>query len=127
MGGDGATGLVQISNELWFGPYAASRQMLAHAVFRAVENDIELIRATNSGLSANISSYGVVDDEIPMFDKATRRWNIDTTEEAALAHSKTFYTRYGDLFAVACVSLSLLLAVASFLPEQLRRKKQDDD
>jgi apolipoprotein N-acyltransferase len=124
---DGASSLVQISNELWFGPYAESRQMLAHAVFRAVENDIELIRATNSGLSASITSYGVVDDETPMFDKAARRWNMDTTEEAALAHSKTFYTRYGDVFAVACVSLGLLMAVASFLPEQWRRKKQDDD
>ena len=124
---DGATGLVQMSNELWFGPYAAARQMLAHSVFRAVENDIELIRATNSGLSASVSSYGVADDETPMFDKATRRWSLDTTEEAALAHSKTFYTRYGDVFAVACFSLGLLLAVASFLPERWGRKKQDDD
>ncbi len=124
---DGATGLVQISNELWFGPYAAARQMLAHAVFRAVENDTELIRATNSGLSASITSYGVVDDETPMFDKATRRWNLDTTEEAASAHSITFYTRHGDVFAVACFSLGLLLAVASFLPEQWGRKKRDDD
>jgi apolipoprotein N-acyltransferase len=124
---EGATGLVQMSNELWFGPYAAARQMLAHAVFRAVENDTELIRATNSGLSASITSYGVVDDETPMFDKATRRWNIDTAEEAAGAHSKTFYTRYGDVFAVTCVSLGLLLAIASFLPERWGRKKQDDD
>jgi apolipoprotein N-acyltransferase len=124
---DGATGLVQISNELWFGPYAAARQMLAHAVFRAVENDTELIRATNSGLSASVSSSGVVDDETPMFDKATRRWNMDTTEEAASAHTITFYTRHGDVFAVACFSLGLLLAVASFLPEEWGRKKQDDD
>jgi apolipoprotein N-acyltransferase len=123
---EGASALVQISNELWFGPYAASRQMLAHAVFRAVENDIEFIRATNSGLSARISSYGVVDDETPMFDKATRRWNVDTTEEASI-HALTFYTRYGDLFAVACFALSLLMAVASVLPENWKRKKEDDD
>jgi apolipoprotein N-acyltransferase len=124
---EGATALVQISNELWFGPYAAPRQMLAHAVFRAVENDIELIRATNSGLSAKISSNGAVDDETPMFDKVTRRWNVDTTQEAATVHSLTFYTRYGDVFAVTCLALSLLLAVASVLPEEWKRKKEDDD
>jgi apolipoprotein N-acyltransferase len=123
---EGASALVQISNELWFGPYAAPRQMLAHAVFRAVENDIELIRATNSGLSASISSYGAVDDETVMFDKATRRWNVDTSEEASI-HPLTFYTRYGDVFAVACFAASLLMAVASVLPEEWKRKKEDDD
>ena len=124
---EGASALVQISNELWFGPYAAPRQMLAHAVFRAVENDVELIRATNSGLSAKISSYGAVDDETPMFEKVTRRWNVDTAEEAAAAHSLTFYTRHGDVFAVASLALSLLLAAASLLPEEWKRKKEDDD
>jgi apolipoprotein N-acyltransferase len=112
---EGASALVQISNELWFGPTAAPRQMLAAAVFRAVENDVELIRATNSGLSARVDRYGVPHDETPLMETATRTWRIKTVDEAR-ASGLTFYTRHGDLFAVTCVALSLMIAVAALVP-----------
>ncbi|HXG92466.1 MAG TPA: apolipoprotein N-acyltransferase [Blastocatellia bacterium] len=114
---EGATALVQISNELWFGPGAAPRQMLACAVFRAVENNVELIRSTNSGLSARIDRYGIVRDETPMFEQTTRLWNIKTVDEAR-GDSLTFYTRYGDVFAVACAVLSITLVIVSILPKR---------
>jgi apolipoprotein N-acyltransferase len=114
---EGASALVQISNELWFGPTAAPRQMLAHAAFRAVENNIELIRATNSGWSAIIDRYGVAHDETPMFETATRTWKIKTVDEAR-GDKLTFYTRYGDVFVITCAALSLILAIASFVPEK---------
>ena len=72
----GAGALVQLSNEAWFGPSAAADQMLAHTVFRAVENDVELIRSTNSGRSAYISSDGRISDVTPMFEQAVREWKI---------------------------------------------------
>jgi apolipoprotein N-acyltransferase len=114
---EGASALVQISNELWFGPTAAPKQMLAHAAFRAVENNVELIRATNSGWSARIDRYGVAHDETPMFETATRTWKIKTVDEA-LGDRLTFYTRHGDVFVITCAALSLALAVASFIPEK---------
>ena len=119
---EGASALVQISNELWFGPTAAAKQMLAHAAFRAVENNCELIRATNSGLSARIDRYGVARGETPAFETATRAWSVKTTDEAR-ADGLTFYTRYGDLFAIACAVLSLGFAIAPFI----RKKETDND
>ena len=119
---EGASALVQISNESWFGPTAAARQMLAHAVFRAVENNCELIRATNSGLSARIDRYGVAHGETPMFETATRTWKIKTTDEAR-QNGLTFYTRYGDVFAITCAALSLGLAIAPFI----RKKETEND
>jgi apolipoprotein N-acyltransferase len=110
---EGASALVQISNEAWFGQSAAARQMLAHAVFRAVENNCDLIRVTNSGLSARIDRYGAIEGLTPSFEVATRRWKIKTVEESQAA-AITIYTRYGDAFAIGCVVLSLLLAVAAF-------------
>ena len=118
----GASALVQISNELWFGPTAAAKQMLAHAAFRAVENNCELIRATNTGLSARIDRYGVARGETLMFETATRTWKIQTTDEAR-QNGLTFYTRYGDLFAITCAALSLGLAVAPFI----KKKETDND
>jgi apolipoprotein N-acyltransferase len=115
----GATSLVQISNELWFGASSEPRQMLAEAVFRAVENGVELVRVTNSGLSARISSYGIVSGETPLLEIATRVWKIKSVEEAR-DNELTFYTRRGDVFAVGCVIASLVLFVASFVRKRGR-------
>lgn len=126
MRNEGASALTQISNELWFGPMSAARQMLAHAIFRAVENNCDLIRATNSGLSARIDRYGLAQGETPMFETAVRTWKVKTVDEAS-ADEKTFYTRYGDLFVIACAALSLLLSVASFVPKKESSKKESDE
>jgi len=121
---EGATALVQISNELWFGASSMPRQMLAEAVFRAVENGVDLVRVTNSGLSARISPYGLVSGETPLLESATRVWKIKSVEEA---HSGevTFYTRRGDVFALACAVLSLFLLGASAVPERNKGTRRD--
>jgi len=106
MRSEGASVLVQLSNEAWFGPTSAPRQMLTSAIFRAVENNIELIRSANSGVSARIDRYGIVRGETPMFETATRSWKIKTENESR-GDGLTFYARHGDLFAVTCAVLSL--------------------
>ena len=111
---EGATAFVQLSNELWFGASSMPRQMLAEGVFRAVENGVDLVRVTNSGLSARISSYGIVSGETPQLETATRVWKIKSVEEARSADT-TFYTRRGDVFVIACAILSLVLFIASFI------------
>ena len=118
----GATALVQISNESWFGPTAAARQVLAHAIFRAVENNVELIRVTNSGLSGEIDSAGNVHDLTPMFQTATRTWQVKTSAEAR-NDSTTFYTRHGDVFVIGCAVLTLAVAIVGFAP---RKRKSED-
>lgn len=120
----GASAFVQLSNEAWFGPTSAPRQMLATAIFRAVENNIDVIRATNSGLSARIDRYGIVSGETPMFETATRTWRIKTEDEAR-ADSVTFYTRHGDIFAIACALVSVLLLIAA-ATRFVRQKKEED-
>ena len=123
---EGASALVQLSNEAWFGPTAAPRQFLAHSVFRAVENNIELIRATNSGLSAEISANGYVDGETPAFDRATRLWRVRTAEEAADS-DLTYYTRHGDVLACTCAAISVLLGVGAGLSIKWKGRYSEDD
>jgi apolipoprotein N-acyltransferase len=117
---DGASALVQLSNEAWFGPTSAPRQMLASAVFRAVENNVDLIRATNSGVSARVDRYGNVRGETPMFETATRTWKINTEEEAR-SEGLTFYTRHGDVFVVICAVLSSVLFLVGLIGEWSKR------
>ncbi|HEY6331678.1 MAG TPA: apolipoprotein N-acyltransferase [Blastocatellia bacterium] len=120
----GATALVQISNERWFGPTAAPRQMLAHSIFRAVENNVELIRATNSGLSAEIDPVGNVHGLTPMFETAAESWPVKTTAEAK-DDAVTFYTRHGDVFAIGCTVLTLLLGLAGFAARLSKAGQKD--
>src|SRR5437762_10892658 len=73
---EGADVLINISNDGYLGPTAVMRQHLANAVFRAVENDQDIIRVTNSGISAFISSNGAVSDTTASFKEAVRTWTV---------------------------------------------------
>jgi apolipoprotein N-acyltransferase len=123
MRAEGASALVQLSNEAWFGPTSAPRQMLTTAVFRAVENNVEVIRAANSGVAARIDRYGIVHGETPMFETASRTWKIKTGNEA-VGDTSTFYTRHGDVFAVSCAGLSVLLVFCSTVYGVWEKRKE---
>lgn len=56
----GATLLVTITNDGWYGDSAAPRQHLALAILRAAEARRYLVRAANTGISAVIDPYGRV-------------------------------------------------------------------
>ena len=73
---EGADVLINISNDGYLGPTAVRRQHLANAVFRAVENDRNVIRVTNSGITAYINSQGEVLDATESFSPAVRIWRI---------------------------------------------------
>jgi apolipoprotein N-acyltransferase len=54
----GATAIVNISNEAWFRESAELDLMDAMAKFRAIENRVACVRATNSGISAVLDAGG---------------------------------------------------------------------
>lgn len=105
---EGADVLINISNDGYLGPTAVMRQHLANAVFRAVENGRPLLRVTNTGITARITPTGEVKDATQDFRPEVRTWEIARTQ-----NPMTFYAVHGDLFAVACALLSLLIFVFS--------------
>jgi apolipoprotein N-acyltransferase len=106
---EGADVLINISNDGYLGPTAVMRQHLANAVFRAVENGRPLLRVTNTGITAFITSRGEVQDETEGFRPEVRTWTI-----ARASTAPTFYAAHGDLFAAGCALVSLLVFVFSF-------------
>jgi apolipoprotein N-acyltransferase len=100
---NGATLLVNISNDAWFGETAGPRQHLAHARMRAIETDRDLIRVTNSGISALLTADGRVVDPLPSFITGTQIW------EAQARRSQTIYVRHGDWFAISSTLLTFAL------------------
>ncbi len=61
---NGAAFTVNISNDGWFRDSAELDQMLAMARFRAIENRIQVVRATNTGISAFIEPTGRIQTAI---------------------------------------------------------------
>jgi apolipoprotein N-acyltransferase len=112
---NGATLLVNVSNDAWFGNTAGARQHLAHAQLRAIENDRDLVRVTNSGISALITSEGKIVDQLPSFAAGSHVWDAQSRRRM------TFYTRYGEWFAVGCVIFCLIALALT------RRKRNRQD
>lgn len=108
----GADFIVNISNEAWFGNTAAPYQVLSMCVFRAVENRIPMVRATNTGISCFIDSHGRVKDRVR---KGGEELFVDGvgTYEVPLSSTGTFYTRYGDIMAFSCLAFTLCLMLWS--------------
>jgi apolipoprotein N-acyltransferase len=104
---NGATVLVNVSNDAWFGNSAGARQHLAHARLRAIENNRDLIRVTNTGISALISSDGQVSRELPQFIAASQVWTAKTNNPL------TFYTRHGDWVAVVSAIVTAIALIAA--------------
>lgn len=115
---NGATLLVNVSNDAWFGNTAGARQHLMHAAMRAIENDRDIMRVTNTGISALITADGRVVDPLPMFTAGAQVW------QARTHRNRTFYTRHGDLFAIGCAILAAVVFAASFI--NLARRSSEE-
>ncbi len=110
MAENGATLLVNITNDAWFGTSSAPYQHFDMAVFRAVENKRALVRSANTGISGFIDPAGRIIAATPLFQEAA------VTRSMPLITEKTIYTRFGDWFAITCC----IAAVLTFL----RRSKE---
>ena len=115
---EGADLLINISNDGYLGPTAVMRQHLSNAIFRAVENDRDVVRVTNTGITAYISSDGRAGGETNGFQPEVRTWTITRKNAGA-----TFYTLHGDVFVYACALISLGIISASFISRKPDRKR----
>ncbi len=107
---NGATLLVNVSNDAWFGNTAGAQQHLAHAMIRAIETDRDLVRVTNSGISGLITADGRVVEPLPVFSAGAQVW------QAQSRRGQTYYVRHGDWFALGCVIASLIALALTGLP-----------
>lgn len=100
---NGAGIITTITNDAWFGRTSAPYQHFSMAVFRAVENRVPVARAANTGISGFIDAKGRILETSTIFTEA------HLTRTLTPGREKTLYTRYGDLFAYACVIAALAM------------------
>jgi apolipoprotein N-acyltransferase len=95
----GATLLVNLTNDAWYGDSAEPVQHQALAVWRAVENRRDLVRATNTGLTSVLAATGEEVSEVPTFTTTT------LTAEVRLLGGTTVYAAVGDVAAWMIVAV----------------------
>jgi apolipoprotein N-acyltransferase len=105
----GVQGIINLTNDSWFGP---TNEPMFHArltVFRAVEHRIPLLRVANSGLSYFVDEKGNMSGTTRAFAPAIVQGAIVLP---AVPHA-TFYARFGEWFVVVCLVLLLYLLLCS--------------
>jgi apolipoprotein N-acyltransferase len=76
--------------------------------FRAIENRVSIARAANTGISAFIDSKGEIKKRSGLFAEETLLGQISPRM------GKTFYTRYGDVFALASSAVALIAVILAY-------------
>jgi apolipoprotein N-acyltransferase len=101
----GARFLTVITNDAWWGDTPGYRQHFSYSRLRAIETRREIARCANTGISAFIDQRGEVISKGPWWEPAVLSGVVN------LSSRITFFVRHGDLVGLACVILTLALAV----------------
>lgn len=109
-----ADALLNLTNDAWFWGSSELDMHLACGVFRAVETRTPLLVAANGGLSAHIDHLGTI-------QQVTQRQKTAFLLVDLEKHKRplSFYTRWGDWFALLCVICCLVLACAAIARRQV--------
>jgi apolipoprotein N-acyltransferase len=107
---NGAELLAVMTNDGWFDGTSGVEQHAAHSILRAVETGRWVVRAANTGVTMIIDPAGRVSSRLQPRTEAV------LVDRAALVRSSTFYSRRGDLFAIATLFAIAALAVPVIRP-----------
>ncbi len=103
----GAEFLVIQANDGWlkgsYGPY----QHFELARLRAIENRVPIIRSANTGISGVITPDGKIQNKIKIDQEKI------IMERVNLSESGSFYTKFGDIFALFCFLITSIFTLYS--------------
>ena len=68
--------LVNVTNDAWYGISPGPHQHLGHALYRAIEEGLPMVRSTNTGISAIFDPYGRTLAASPLFEDAVQTMNL---------------------------------------------------
>lgn len=113
----GAGLLVNMTNDAWFHDTKEPYMHAQASVFRSVENRRPLVRAANTGVSCSIDASGRMVRAVA--DERGKKTYVSgyAVMKVRFDQQKTFYTRYGDVFVLACAGCLLALFIT-------RKRKQ---
>lgn len=112
---EGANLFINITNDAWFGRTSAPYQHMAMYSLRAVENRVPVVRAANTGVSAFINSNGQITAKTGIFERGYLKSEVELPGRNVPI---TFYTRFGDIFACLCITVTAVFFIKAFIREK---------
>lgn len=116
----GSEFFINMTNDAWFGDTQASIIHMQNSVFRAVENRRQLVRAANTGVSCFIDHKGKIKQGVENKDRRATFVDGVSIGTVEFYNTKTFYTKYGDVFAYLC--FGCILGAILFKEIEWRKK-----
>jgi len=119
---NGANLLVDVTNDGWFLQSFGSRQHVANAVFRCVENRRPMVRAANTGVTCFVNEFGRItqilqDDTGNTFTEGVLSGSVDVPVDKQF----TFYSRHGEWFAELCAAVTAFAIIFIFVRRKVAR------
>ncbi len=108
----GATILLTISNDAWFGNSSAPLQHLGMAAMRCIEQMRPMVRSTNTGITASISKYGEITTYGTLFTEDTAIVSVSPESTITPFQQYGFFIQY----------FLLCISIASIVLQPLYRK-----
>lgn len=102
--------LLELTNDGWFGESSAQWQHCANALFRAVENNVPLVRCANNGLTCWIDGFGRMRELNGQAQGAVYAAGFMTTAVPLRPNGQpremTWYREHGDTFGWICCAVA---------------------
>jgi apolipoprotein N-acyltransferase len=108
--------LVNLTSDQWFGDGAEPWQHLALSVFSAIEVRTSLVRAVNSGISANIDPDGRLVQKTYADDPYRHPHPADALRVSVprMTGGDTLFVAWGDWFIYLCMTATAVLGVLAY-------------
>lgn len=114
----GSQVIVNITNDSWFGRWGEPQLHLALSVFRSIETRLPMVRSTNTGVSALITSLGEITHATGIGTQEILNVSVPITDSIP-----TLMKVWGDWFGPTCLGISLLLSLIFFRASLKKLKK----
>ncbi len=93
---NGGQFIVIATNDSWYKTSSAIYQHADHAVMRAIENNVPVIRSANTGISRIIDAKGRIVEQTSVNERTAISGGV------YLPGKTTLYTQIGDVFVLVC-------------------------
>lgn len=112
----GAQLLMTLTNDGWFEHSVATRQHLANARLRTVENGLPMVRVADTGITCVIDRFGRIRKVLAAENGDTFiRGILQAEVQVPAAPEPTFYALHGDLFAQTCLGVMIGVSLSACL------------
>ena len=108
----GADYFVYLVNDGWYETAPEPQQHFKQSIYRAIENRKTVVRCANTGISSVIYPTGEVAERLDLNTSGEITTFIKKTNRS------TFYTNYGNVFAIIMLIITATLFVKTFFKNE---------